>query len=297
MESSGVTEAESSSTAADTWIQVPASADCKCADGSPYTFMVREADPTKVAIVLGDGLVCFIDRQCRAIARDQMNTTSYWGPTGIFDFSNPDNPFADHTVVLIPNCTLDQLLGKKPITYPLAGEIHHLGNINATFVTQWVAEQYPDAEDAVVVGIGFGGAATAEVAETIADLLPRARTKMILDGSGETISTAYENLATTRPDIRLARMYYANDRIQARVIADLGLPPQDTKAAIIEGDARIEANGQAVSTWIEAGSYHTPLTDQALYEITQDGTKMTQWLKDFLAGVPTQDKICTICTS
>jgi hypothetical protein len=278
-----------------TFVDVAAPADCKCADGSPYTFMVRQADPTKLAIILGGGFACFSDATCKRLGPDERADKGFWGNVGILDFSQPDNPFADYSVVFVPNCTLDQLLGNGVTSFPLTGEIHQVGNINATAAVEWAAENFPDAEIAVMIGTSTGGAASPSKAKLLAESLPTATVKLLLDSTGEIGVGDYENLAKSNPNIRLARVYFAEDMTRKNNYFALGLPPMDGKTIILDSERLIETAGRPVSTWLHAGGYHSALNEAQFYEMQQNGVALTAWLQDFLDGEEVADQICTNC--
>ena len=99
------------------WETVVPGGDCACADGSEFNFWTRQADPTKVVLFLEGGGACFDATTC-AFTAD--STTYDWNispdddpalMSGIFDFANPENPFADYSFVYVPYCTGDVHLG------------------------------------------------------------------------------------------------------------------------------------------------------------------------------------------
>ena len=47
------------SAGASAWTQIVPGGDCECADGSEFSFWVRQADPTKVVFFLQGGGACF----------------------------------------------------------------------------------------------------------------------------------------------------------------------------------------------------------------------------------------------
>lgn len=292
---SSESKSDASSEYLDTWVKVPAPEECMCADGSPYSLLVRKADPTKLAIVLGSGVICFSDDTCKRIAREQMNSQYFWGNVGILDFANSSNPFADYSVVFVPQCTLDQFLGNGPVSFPLTGEIFQVGNINATWAVQWAINEFPDAIDAVVIGTGTGGSGTTNMASLMAKTMPSTTIRMIIDSSGEFITIPYESFAKTHPEIRLARIYFANDKTRNELWKIPGQPPLDGMKNILDGEQRIETAGPPVSTWIHPGEYHSALNEALFFEMQQNGVSLIDWLQDFLDLGEVPDRICVAC--
>ena len=86
-----------------TWETIEAPADCMCADGSPFHYYIREASPTKVLFYLEGGGACFSAEMCTPGSGTYSETISPISKLenipGIFDFENPENPFADYSAV------------------------------------------------------------------------------------------------------------------------------------------------------------------------------------------------------
>jgi hypothetical protein len=64
-----------------TWKKVVPGADCRCSDGSEFSFWVREASTQKVVFYLQDGGACFSAETC-APENDLYNIRVNEGPTG-----------------------------------------------------------------------------------------------------------------------------------------------------------------------------------------------------------------------
>lgn len=310
------------------WVDVPAPEGCVCADGAPFSFQLREADPTKVLVVLSEGQFCYTGGACYAIPRFWYGDTTFWEGTGIFDFSHPENPFADHTVVFVPNCTLDGLVGSYVADYLQAGQVHHTGHVNASSIVSWAAERYPSAQRVSIVGLGMGGWAAPMISGLTSVLWPRARTDVIVDSSAAapddfagitsawgflsgfhpiagfstlsyetlTMTSTYELIAKEFPDIRFARVNFAEDAFIRRDTESVGFPPFDMKQIILEGETRIESIGNPVATWIAPGADHLALDGQSLFDMSLGGVRFIDWFRDFLDGGDVADQVCTICT-
>ena len=75
---------------------------------------------------------------------------------GIFDLSNPDNPFADYTFIFVPYCTGDVHLGDVTREYSPELTVEHNGFVNSTTALTYLVENYADAAQVVVVGESAG---------------------------------------------------------------------------------------------------------------------------------------------
>lgn len=310
-----------------TWTDVPAPEGCLCGDGTPFSFQLREADPTKLLIVLSDGQFCYSGGKCMGIPRPWISDSTFWEGTGIFDFSNSENPYSDHSVVFVPNCTLDGLIGNYIADYVHAGQIWHIGHMNASSIISWATAKYPSARSVSVVGLGMGGMAAPTSSALVSALLPQADVSLVVDSSGAmpdsfagvtsawgfldtfqplpsfatltydtlTLTSTFELIASELPDIRIARINFAEDAFIRRDADTIGYPQFDMKQNILNGERRIESAGVSVSTWIAPGGDHVALDGQSLYDFRIGEMRLIKWLNDFLAGDDIVDHVCSVC--
>jgi hypothetical protein len=96
-----------------TWHDVEGSV---CRDGSPTGIGLRVQDPKRLAIYLNGGGACFNDLTC-ASNPSSFNEDDLFdledSQFGIFDFSRPENPIRDWSVMFVPYCTGDVHLGTR----------------------------------------------------------------------------------------------------------------------------------------------------------------------------------------
>ncbi|AIG97694.1 MULTISPECIES: pectin acetylesterase-family hydrolase [Archaeoglobus] len=91
---------------------------------------------------------------------------------GIFDRTNPDNPFRDWTIVFVPYSTGDVHWGNRVVKYcyynpynlsqvdcSINFTVHHVGFVNAITAIRWAAEQ-GDFDKVVIAGSSAGGYGT-----------------------------------------------------------------------------------------------------------------------------------------
>ena len=174
------------------WRQVTASAECMCSDGSPYSYWIREADPTKVVFFLQGGGACFDATTCAANSGTYKTTTGAGDDpgnigSGIFDLTDARNPLADYSMVYAPYCTGDVHIGNSSHEYGPQLTVHHKGYINASTALNDLATQFPDATQIVVTGESAGSIPTPLYAGLAHDLLPNADITVLADGSGRRI--------------------------------------------------------------------------------------------------------------
>ncbi len=333
------TEAPTTTAAPEEWETVVAPSDCMCSDGSEFSFFVRKANPAKVMFFFQGGGACFDVVTCDPA--DPQYTTTVNGPgdladgQGIFDFDNPDNPFADFSVVFVPYCTGDLHLGTAVHDYGASASgaevvVHHNGYVNGTTALAKLVELFPDASEVVVTGESAGSAPTPLYAGLVHDQLPDARITVIADGSGAypdvpginaTIGTLWGTLAAAPdwpefagitaesqslpglfikagahdPAITFARHDYAFDATQTFFGNLAGFDASELVTLIDLNETQIEAGGVTLYSYISPGDSHTVLSQAAFYTETFNGTLLRDWVADLVAGTPVEDVHCTEC--
>jgi hypothetical protein len=335
--SAAATASSGSSTAEDSeWEKIVPDGDCQCADGSSFAFWVREADPTKVVFYLDGGGACWDATTCAFTSAE--STTYDWNLAGedpaqeggIFDLSNPDNPFADYTFVFVPYCTGDVHLGDITREYSPELTVEHNGFVNGTTALAYLTENYPDADQVVVVGLSAGSAAAPVYAGLVSDALPDAHLTVLADSSGaypdepdlnveilgqwgtfETMPDWEVNAGLTArdwsiprfwiqaglhdPEIVLARFDHAYDEVQTLFMELAGLAPSNLVASIDTNEAAIEDAGVIQHSYTAPGHDHGIVVGGEFYEMEVNGVTLVDWVEAVLAGEPLPDVHCDDC--
>jgi hypothetical protein len=176
------------------WERVVPAGDCQCADGGEFAFWERRADPTKVVLFLNGGGVCWDARSCGFTSTDTPGESEFYdwnlegtnpeNRRGIFDTTRADNPFAEYSYLYVSSCTGDAHLGNASQEYSPELTVEHRGYVNGTAAIDYLAEQYPDANQVVVVGKTAGSVAAPIYGGLVADLLPDAEVTVFGAQSG-----------------------------------------------------------------------------------------------------------------
>ena len=158
-----------------------------------------------------------------------------------------------YSFVYVPYCTGDVHLGDSAHEYSPDLTVEHRGWANGNAAVSYLAEQYADAEQIVVVGESAGSIAAAPYAATIGEVLPEAQITVFADGSGGypdngqlsvgmqalwgfvrpdwaadvpieewTVPGMVEAAGTHNPGIVMSRFDYAYDGVQAAFLQVLG---------------------------------------------------------------------------
>jgi hypothetical protein len=313
------------------WTLHETGADCMCADGSPYTFSTRSGDPSKVVVYFQGGGACYNEAACDFETGSYKPTT---GPddhpsndgAGIWDVSNPANPFTDWTVVFMPYCTGDIFRGDAEAVYSDALTIQHRGGVNARHAVDYVSAELPTAERILVTGSSAGGVPTPWIGGLMADEFPDADVAALADGSGGyarnpdvsraiggiwgtpdalpdwpeiaglpdgevTVPDMFKYAGLHAPDLRLARFDHGWDETQAEAAAIAGLPG-GVREVLDVNEALSEDAGVRLDVYIAAGTEHTILDQSEMYSLITDGVAFIDWLTAFVDGEAPGDVIC-----
>ena len=318
------------------WDTVMAPDDCMCGDGSPFNFFVREASPTKVLFFFEGGGACFSAESCDPASQTYKRSAGTAGDlaersSGIFDVSNPANPFADYSIVYVPYCTGDVHIGNSTTDYGDGVVVQHKGFVNGSTALAALVDRFPDASEIVVAGESAGSVPTPLYAGLTADEFPDARITVLADGSGAypdvpginaviggawgTINAVpdwpvnegvtaetwsfpglFVKAGTHAPNITFARHDYAFDRTQVFFAGLAGIPADDLVSLIDQNEAQIEAGGVTLYSYITPGDDHTVLGGNAFYTQTVNGVLLVDWVTALVTGEPIADVHCTVCT-
>jgi hypothetical protein len=314
------------------WKRVVPGGDCQCADGSEFSFWVREASPEKVVLYLQDGGACFSAETCAPDS--DLYTLSAEGPAGqggIFDFADERNPFADHSVVYVPYCTGDVHIGNTSTEYAPGLTVRHKGYVNGTAALEHLAAAFPGATEVVVVGESAGSVAAPLYGGLVADELPDARVTVLAHGSGSypdapvfnkliaawgfsnsipawpesagldaerwSVPGLFIQSGRHDPDIVFGRLDYAYDETQESLYPLVGASAEDLMARIDANESRIEGAGIDLLSYIAPGDEHVVLADGPFYTEEVNGVKLVDWVTRMIEGKPVTDVHCTSCAA
>jgi hypothetical protein len=302
-----------------------------CADGSPFHFYLREASPTKVLFFLEGGGACFSAQMCTpgsgTYSENISPLSQLENSAGIFDFTNPENPFADYSVVYVPYCTGDVHSGNITQDYGNGVVIEHKGFVNASNALDTMIKRFPDTAQLVVAGSSAGSFPTPVFAAMAGDQLPDADLKVFADSSGavpdamgfvvgnwgtlETLpdwpemdgltvdkfTPAYTFIkaAEHNPKITFARHDFAFDSVLSSFARMAGLSPEDLVSVMRTNESKVEATGVNVANWISPGDDHTIAGRAQFYTEEMNGVRFVDWFTAFMNGTPEADNYCVDC--
>lgn len=313
------------------WEKVLAPRPCACSDGSEFHFWIRRANPKKVLFFLYGGGACFSKETCATKPTFTANLSDDSSPTdGIFDFSNPENPFADYSVVAVPYCTGDLHLGTVIHDYGDGTLMRHVGAVNGMAAFTSTASMFPDATEVVVAGSSAGAAGSPLYAGLASDLFPKANIVNIADAAGGYPANPGVTLAIGSlwginstipawpnapepgtpewslpgmavqaskhdPEITFVRIDHAADEVQEQFNELAGLTDEPLINAISANEQMIRDSGAKMNVWINSGTEHTIL-GEGFYDAKIANEKLTVWLGGIVEGKKVDDERCDECS-
>ncbi len=171
-----------------------------CSAGTPYQFYVRpSAENSEVLVFFNGGGACWFGQACDLNAQPnvhspfadmEQNNPAYGD--GIFNYENPENPFANYTAVFIPYCNGDVHIGAGEKTYNYRnrdGEevtvtTYHNGYQNSQAVLGWIYDNFDAPERIVVSGSSAGAIGSSFYSGFIAEHYQQTPVVLIADAAG-----------------------------------------------------------------------------------------------------------------
>ena len=324
------------------WTRVVPAGDCHCADGSQFSFWERRADPTRIVFFMNGGDVCWDTKSCAFTGDHGQNDLSGYdwsieegavdpeNRSGMFDTTRADNPFADYSFLYVSSCTGDAHLGNVSHEYSPELTVEHRGYVNGTAALDYLAEQYPDVKEVVVVGKTAGSVAAPVYGGLVADRLPDAKVIVFGGQSGawpddpdfnakilgvtwgayDAVPDWAVNGLTVRdwgvprfwiqaglhdPNLVLARFDFAYDpRAAVELTQWMDGNPPNLLAEIDGNEAAIEAAGVRLHSYTAPGADHQIFEDK-FYEVTVNGVRLVDWLDALITDEPPDDVHCDKC--
>jgi len=180
-----------------TWARIDLSDQTQCSEGSDYRIYARRGESDNLMVhFVGGGAAWDAETSANPITIDDMGDGFYFATIwdivrvildGIFNTSNPDNPFRDWNVVYIPYCTADFHIGEAHPDYITEGgrafTLHHNGYQNATEALDWVFETFSSPDKLLISGESAGAFGSLFWTPVIAACYPDSEIYHLGDGS------------------------------------------------------------------------------------------------------------------
>ena len=298
------------------WHTIIPDGDARCAHDTEYRFWMRPGNDNLMVFFQGGG-GCWDEDTCRAnsgfykehVGINEAQTYRQ----GVFDFDNPDNPFADYTMVFAPSCTGDVYMGNGVVEYSEEVVIHHRGFANLKSAVDFAIAAMPEPETVFVTGCSAGsigssvavpffieaypdtlvtqlGDSLGLIFDTPTDMLtdlwktPNYFTDVILaanppDWTAYTQAEYYMALGRAYPDYTFAQFNFQFDHVQQRYFA---IGEADPRAFVGENlplnMAMIAEQTPNFRYYIGETSDHCIMPSSRLYTVEVEGVAALDWI-------------------
>lgn len=314
------------------WEQIPLDTGI-CARGTPYSFFVHSGDPAKLMVYFQGGGACWSADTCKpggpfdaTVTADEL--TRY---KGIFDFSNPDNPIADYSVVVVTYCTGDVHTGSATENYAVGDKsftIDFNGFKNAAGVLDWTYAHYDQPSELIVTGSSAGAYGAIFNAPYILAHYPDAQAVVLGDAGIGVISADWNgfdqwgtaaNVATVpgytgvKPGVDLTDSLYtaAANAFPKAAFAEYTSFSDVTQAGFYKlqgGSADQWSAGMQASlktldalpnfhSYVAWGGIHTALVTPLFYLMQVNGERFRDWFASLIDGSSVTDVACKNCST
>lgn len=305
-----------------TWIDFP---DAHCANGTSTGIGINLAPGVAPAFIyLMGGGGCWDEDSCY-VKKLAANIESGFGPAsfaalapnlnaGIFDRTNPDNPFKNSHFVLVPYCTGDLHMGNAIQTYG-GKATEHVGYTNLGSYLERLVPTFATSNRIVLSGTsagGFGaimnhprtqlafGSTRVDLIDDAGPWLPnpylpeeleqKIRPAWALDqtlpsgcsGCPTDLSSIFGFAANENPASRLALITFSQDNV---VKSYMSLDDAGFSAGLDALHASLTGHPN-LCYWQQAGTGHGSF-DGDWTQQAQNGVELGSWVSDMLNDVPT----------
>jgi hypothetical protein len=303
------------------WVKVKAKG-AICAHGTPYAFWARRASSSKLLIFFQGGGYCSSYASCSGTGYDSTVGGEYDRLSrtyGIFDSSNPSNPFRNWSMVFVSYCTGDLHWGNHVQTYTQGDKkitIRHKGFVNASLVLRWTYSHWRKPKTVLVSGCSAGSIGSAALAPYVIRHYPHARVNQLGDsfallspqpfalpsewhaaahfpswisglralGRAFTMDRYYETVAHYYSRVTFSQFNWTGDPLQSSFYASRGGNRDNFGTALKQSLAGIQSVAPNFRSYTAPGVMHCVLELPTVYTTTVGGVPLLRWVSDLANG-------------
>lgn len=315
-----------------------------CSRGTEFAYFVKQGDPKRVVVDFQGGGACWDEFTCSvADAIFQPDIENIRAGVrggyakGIYDQGNGDNPFKGWTHVIVPYCTGDVHWGDNTQIYAPGQDsevtIHHRGGLNSQTALDWVYENIPTPDTAVVTGCSAGGYGSIVWGAHVMEHYPEARVVQLADSAAGIITdtffeeafpswqiqkafptwiSALEAGLDDPRSLNLAKIYGAiGNHYPDRIVAQYNTAFDDNQTfyfqALGGGDANewsanmatmveeAESLAPNFHAYIAPGERHCILPFDEFYETEVGGVRLPDWVRSLIEDDEPGSIYCEDC--
>jgi Pectinacetylesterase len=304
------------------WTRVEPGGKTKCARGGKFAFWTRVADRKRLVLFFQGGGGCFDETTCAVGSpwfADSVGAEDDPAISGgIFDLTNPRNPFREWSWVVIPSCTGDVHLGDRRVRYGSV-TVEQRGWQNARAAMRWAFRRFDEVDTVFVTGCSAGSVGSAFHVPAVLERWPQARVTQLGDslafvfhrpitlagwgalehfprffriGSRRFTMVEYLTaLARRYPKRIFARFNHAGDDVQEAFYGALGAPSAGFEPRLRAAEARLKKLPNYRS-YLACGDDHCSVPTPSFYTTRVGGVALRDWVANLAAG---RDVSCPRC--
>ena len=304
------------------WERVEGGPGTTCALGTPFFFWVHRGSPDRLVVYLRGGGACWNRNTCDP----QLQPSYVWSidgldapAHGLAQFTNPDNPVRDYTMVYVPYCTGDLHLGTRDVTYANDLTIRHRGRANVEAALGWVYRNITAPKIVLVAGGSAGALPSPVYALEVARRYTDARVVQIGDGAGAFRRAAsltqwgaidglkrdpafaaidpaspsylelYEMVSQAMPRVQLTQINSAEDGVQHHYLKLRGSAETRVAAWLGRNMTQLRRLIPGFRSYSVPGTMHTVLVRPQFYATSFGNLPLNEWVARLLNGTPVPD--------
>jgi len=323
----------------DGWLEVKPGGDTRCSRGSEYSYFVRPGLTDKLLVEFQGGGACWNTGTCSIAGAiftetvDAVRQTVGVYKEGIYDHSNPDNPFQNWTHVFVPYCTGDVHWGNKTEDYG-AFTIEHNGYNNSLSAMSWIAENITAPSKVAVTGCSAGGYGSLLWSGWLMEYFPDSDVVQFSDSATGIITDAffkdsfpswgverafpswipeldlnrqnyldldlaktYQAIANHYPDQILAHFTTLWDSTQIRYYQYMnGGTAEEWSTKMTESINGLTRSTPNFATYIAPGAGHCIINKPDFYTLEVGGKKFVDWVRDLVFHAKIENTYCDSCS-
>lgn len=299
------------------WHQLSPGGETVCGHGAPYSFYYRDNPGQDLLIYFQGGGMCWNAQTCsptgdktfdEAINPGDPSDNPALFPVGIFDFSNPENPFLNYDMLYVNYCSADMHTGNNVsgLTYnDIYYEIKNKGAVNAAYALNWAYNNIPIPDSVFVAGCSAGAVGAAFWGADIKAHYPDQRVTVLgdsgggwrgIDGAtwnlwgtnyqgatGANVNNAQFYVGAARQGARVAQYNTSSDETQTffTFVGFSGVPYPEALRANLRDISRGASNFRSYTMY---GDLHCILPRAEFYTYTMGSARLLTWVAALAAG-------------
>lgn len=315
------------------WHEVLPAGQTACATGDDFRFWLRDGSSDDLLIYFQGGGGCWNYETCTPGSSwydsDARPNEVARYRNGIFDFDNPENPFADYDMVFIPSCNGDVYMGDNVVEYTnAAGDSlthHYKGYQNAAAALDATDDFFAMPQSVFITGCSAGSVGSAYHATHIIEAYPNIPVRQIGDSLAFTfgrpvrlgvgmydigatlpawssqdpdayqMSQFYIELAAQHPTYQFGMLNSLSDSVQIRFYQGNGRDAASWEADLSADLVSIHAGAENFVSLTLDGSLHCFTPRSQFYTASVDGVRMVDWFADYANGELMPSLQCDDC--